>query len=153
MHDIDYTMPSELLSNPGWVDMLTKSFDPSEKMIRPELNDDFKSKADLLFSILRGRLRTHIEHRVQTELQQSHWCFDWARKNLSIVSAYMVLFGHVKDDISCIDDTGCLLTNPTTSSNYLLCTNDEATLQGCYLYYDKNDGVWRRSGKINRQRI
>ena len=128
MHDIDYTMPSELLSNPGWVDMLTKSFDPSKKMIRPELNDNLKSKADLLFLILRGRLHTHIEHRVQTEIQQSQWCFDWARKNLSVVSACMVLFGHVKDDISCIDDTGCLLTNPNTFSNYLLCTNNDEGL-------------------------
>jgi hypothetical protein len=46
----------------------------------------------------------------------------------------MVLFNHVKEDLKCLDETDSLLA---PISNFLLATNDEAWLEGAYLYEDK----------------
>mmetsp|Transcript_11258 Transcript_11258/g.19944 ORF Transcript_11258/g.19944 Transcript_11258/m.19944 type:complete len:198 (+) Transcript_11258:449-1042(+) len=56
----------------------------------------------------------------------------------------MVLFNHIKGDLSCLGNTACLLSNNT--NNFLLCTNEEAKFQGAYLHCDKNDEEWVRSG-------
>ena len=57
----------------------------------------------------------------------------------------MVLFQHVKNNLSCLDETTTLLGN---SQHFLLTSNSEANLQGAYLYYDSNNLVWIRSGKV-----
>jgi len=62
------------------------------------------------------------------------------------VAAYMILFGHVKRDISRIGDTQCLLVQSHTNK-YLVCTNDEGTLHGCYLYECSINLNWVRDGK------
>ncbi|KAL7502336.1 hypothetical protein ACHAXN_000316 [Cyclotella atomus] len=57
----------------------------------------------------------------------------------------MILSGHVIDDLTCLDETECLLTSNTSKfSKCQLCINHE----GAYLYYDVNKGVWIRSGKV-----
>ena len=58
----------------------------------------------------------------------------------------MVLVNHVRQDISCLDNLCCLL--PNTPRDVLLCKNEEAKLQGAYLYYDGNNENWIRSGKL-----
>ena len=57
----------------------------------------------------------------------------------------MVLFDHVKRDLSCLDESTTLLSVP---HNYLMIANVESNLQGAYLYYDMNDNKWIRSGKV-----
>ena len=47
----------------------------------------------------------------------------------------MVIFDHVKRDLSCLDEVTTLLSTPR---NYLLTVNVESNLQGAYLYYDLN---------------
>ena len=57
----------------------------------------------------------------------------------------MVLFNHIKPDVSCLDHSQCLLTS--NASFLKAISNQEAKLEGCYLYYDSNNGEWIRSGK------
>ena len=52
--------------------------------------------------------------------------------------------GHAKRNISCLDESECLLFNQT---KFLLCSNNESTLFGCYLFFDENNNIWIRSGK------
>ena len=81
---------------------------------------------------------------MKNESKRDHWCLKWAMKNLSVVAAYMALFDHIKGDIGCLSEMSCLLSSP---DKLLVCTNAEANLQGCYLYYDTNERLWIRSGK------
>jgi hypothetical protein len=60
------------------------------------------------------------------------------------MAAIMVLFSHVKPDISCLDHNQCLLAGPTF---FLKATNREAHMEGCYLHFDSNNNEWIRSGK------
>ena len=57
----------------------------------------------------------------------------------------MVIFDHVKRDLSCLDEVTTLLSTPR---NYLLTVNVESNLQDVYLYYDLNDEKWIRTGKV-----
>ena len=58
----------------------------------------------------------------------------------------MIYFKMVKEDVSCLDESKTLLSGP---EYYLPVVNDEeGLLQGVYLYYDSNDRVWIRSGKV-----
>jgi hypothetical protein len=57
----------------------------------------------------------------------------------------MVMFDHIKPDVSCLDQNQTLLNN--TSSFLKATTNREGGLEGCYMYYDMNNHEWIRSGK------
>ena len=67
------------------------------------------------------------------------------RVPLSVVAACMVMFGHVKDNISRLNESKCLLVK--LSNNFFLMTNAEADLWGCYLLWDTVKYKWIRSGK------
>ena len=83
--------------------------------------------------------------RISDEHKRKHWCLKWASKNPPAVAAIMVLFDHVKQDLSCLDHNQCLLAEP---KSFLKATsNQEANMEGCYLYYDNNNDEWIRSGK------
>ena len=98
--------------------------------------------------VLIQRLDSHISSRIIDKSKHSHWCLEWARKNIPQMSAIMTLFNHTKKDIECLDSCNTLLSQ---SSNFLLATNSEAKLQGAYLYYDTNDEIWVRSGKVSHR--
>ena len=57
----------------------------------------------------------------------------------------MVYFGHIKKDISCLDETKCLLANPNMNK-FLMCSEQTKNFFGCYLFFDMNEEVWIRSG-------
>ena len=142
LNDVDaLVMPHILINNSDWVILLFSIFDPHDKLARQVINDNTEKelgvKADLLYNILCGRFDIHIQNRIKTVSQKSNFSLGWAKKNLSAVAVYMVLVNHVKQDISCLDNLCCLL--PNTPKNFLLCTNEEAKLQGAYLHYDGND--------------
>ena len=61
---------------------------------------------------------------------------------ITIIAVIMVLFDHMKRDLSYLDEATTLLSTPR---NYLLTANVESDLQGAYLYYDLNDERWIRS--------
>ena len=143
-----FVLPDKLIKNSEWILLLFKVFNPHDKLspiIPNEQNtEELGKKANLLFHHLCGRLDIHIQSRLKKISHQSNFSLQWARKNFAITSVYMVLFNHVKGDLSCLGNTACLLSNNT--NNFLLCTNEEAKFQGAYLHRDKNDEEWVRSG-------
>ena len=90
----------------------------------------------------------HIQARVPDKKKHSHWCWQWAKSNFGHFAGIMTISGHVKKDIGCLGTTKCLLSSHT---NFLLVSNKEALLEGCYLYYDTNDNEWIRSGKVTNR--
>ena len=139
----EYISASSLLENNDWLSNVQKCLDPLEKLSRREINNECKRQADILKKVLIQRLDSHISSRIIDKSKHSHWCLEWARKNISQISANMTLFNHTKKDIECLDSCNTLLSQ---SSNFLLETNSEAKSQGAYLYYDTNDEIWVRSG-------
>lgn len=143
--------PSDILSDNSKIDAICSIFDPQDHLkkvdfkIRPLTSDVslLVAKADVLFDHLQTRLLTHVKLRVKPS-QRSHWCLQWARKNLAVVAAYMVWANHLKKDISCLSQTKCLLAK--AGDNFLCCTNIDATHLGCYLHYNTNEEMWVRSG-------
>ena len=102
-------------------------------------------KAKQLQSILLGRLTQHINIRIEDSRKKEHWCLNWARDNFAQMSAVMVLYDHVKEDIQCLDNTTTLLKS---IQNFVIVGEDEESMQGAYLYYDTNDEKWIRSRKV-----
>ena len=68
-----------------------------------------------------------------------------ASKNMAIVAAVMVLQSHLKDDLSSLDDSDCLLS--INAANFIKCS-EHPDREGAYLYFDLNRGVFVRSGKV-----
>ena len=137
--------PSTLLANSNWIDSVRQLFDSQGLMIQVETFDT--AMADALFTSLSTcRLRNHLRLKVKLS-KQSHWCWTWAQKNLSVVAAYMILFSHSKKDITRIHESESLLSHPN-ANKFLLCTNNEGNLQGCYLYYNNHGEKFIRSGKV-----
>ncbi len=64
-----------------------------------------------------------------------------AWKNLSIVASIMLLSNHLKMELKCLGEHACLLAVNTAFPNR----------EGAYLYFDGNQGVFVRSGKVVRQ--
>jgi len=147
--------PSVILNNPAKIDYLMSIFDPQGKLNQVVVNilkvppltvntNQLLIKADLLFEMYHHRFRSHIKRRVKVS-QQSHWCFSFAMTNLAVCAAWKVIVQHLKNDISCLDESECLLANPG-DNQYLLCANVELTLFGCYLTHCTNKEVFIRSG-------
>ncbi len=101
-------------------------------------------KADLLFAMLKACFQTHIKHKVKL-CQQTNMCLFWANKNLALVAAWMIVASHLKEDISYLDESKCLLVNPN-SNKFLVCSNEELFYHGCYLFHNRDEDAWIRSG-------
>jgi hypothetical protein len=69
--------------------------------------------------------------------QQSNRCLPWARKNLALVASWLIIASHVKEDISCLDESKCLFANPG-NNRFLVYLNKELSHLGCYLHYNQN---------------
>ena len=82
--------------------------------------------------MLTQRLDTHISNRISEKQKHYHWCLEWARK---IFLKYQRLWYY--------------LTKKYISN--ILITNSEAKFQCTYLYYDTNDEIWVRSGKVSHR--
>ena len=139
--------PDTLLQSREWVLNLYNSLDPNGHLISgdPIADTSLLQQSTILLNILQSRFMNHIERRLSdTPSKKSHWCIPWIQKNLSSVAAIMVMFRHMKDDISCLDESKTLLNSP---NNFILVTNDEEKKHGVYLYWDNNDSIWIRSGK------
>ena len=91
-----------------------------------------KSKGDFLVKLMKGRLKTLLKRCIETEAKQNHWALQLAFKNFAIVAAYMVVLDHVKNDLTCLDDTMSLLS-PNTD-RFLLCnTSPNVKVHICIL--------------------
>ena len=141
-------MPSTILADADKVKLIIQTFDPQDKLQHIDvvypLEKTLCDKVDMLFEKLQVRLGGHISRKVRPT-QQSHYVWKWARKNLAIVTVWMVIVSHVKDNIAVLDESKCLLS--PQKNRFFLCTNIESELFGCYLFFDTNDNIWIRSGK------
>jgi len=110
---------------------------------------DIQEQTNMLHGILQARLIRHIEQRIKDATKRDHYSLRWAAQNLGRVSAIMVIMGHVKKDITIAKSNSgtCLLRQPGDSF-IIAGTADILEQEGCYLYYDSEDGCWIRSGKV-----
>ena len=111
-------------------------------------------EVDLLTKLLWARLERHIKKRVTDAKKHSHWVWNFARLNISCVAAVMVLKGHARKNLEGIVDRGqvCLLRPPGAGGKFVpLSKSSEmaSKLQGCYLYFDPEQGNWIRSGEVS----
>jgi hypothetical protein len=62
-----------------------------------------------------------------------------------------VLADHGRDEPDTVDENACLLQYPTegVSNKFMMIVHDLLKAEGCYLYYDKVNHEWRRSGKVS----
>mmetsp|Transcript_22807 Transcript_22807/g.34556 ORF Transcript_22807/g.34556 Transcript_22807/m.34556 type:complete len:638 (+) Transcript_22807:612-2525(+) len=153
--DDEVVSPSELLSNQSWIQSVIKLFcleeyipscfkseAPLNAQQKKELTE-LQSKADILVKMLRQRLKEHVKIRAIS--RRDHWVWKLSRKNLALVAAYMILAGHTKSRIACIKEGGSLLS---PNANKFAPCRMQPKHEGCYLFFDYNDGVFIRSGKV-----
>jgi len=117
--------PSEILQDPSKVALLLEAFDPKGLLARIDyltrpLEKTLVGKVDLLYRKLQVHFRGHVMRRFRAS-QQTNYCLDWICRNLAVVAVWMVVVGHAKRNISCLEESGCLLFNQT---KFLLCSNN-----------------------------
>lgn len=143
---------STYLANGSWINLFIKAFRgimplPPNQPIAQSLMKD----ADALLDILQSRYNTHfVTHEMQEK--KGHQCFKWAECNLPRLSAAMTISTHVRNNLHkiSVNRSVTLLANPETSANAIFYNAREEEykkLEGCYLYYDTENGTWIRSGK------
>jgi hypothetical protein len=154
--DGDAISPSDLLDNEQWVKRTVELFDLDEyvpECFKAPHGDDeeerknerskLKKNADVLMKILRHRLKQHIDKRAAT--RKDHWAWKFARKNLAVVAAYMILADHTKSRVACVKEGNSLLS---PKENKFKPCKTSPKHEGCYLFFDSNNGVFIRSGKV-----
>ena len=149
----DRVLPSEILSDPLWRANVVKLFNlhkrDEELVARVDpgaaVSEESKATADRLDQILRQRFKKFLSWRIEEKPNRAHWSMKFARNNLPVVAAVMVLSGHLKTDLECLKDRDSLLI--TDESCFLKCEKcpDE---EGAYLYFDIVRKIFVRSGKV-----
>jgi hypothetical protein len=144
----DTVQPSSLLGNIAWVKFVTDLLDLERtSATSSKVSDSQKEKADLLLIKLREQFKVHVKERVKQASKQNHWILKFAFKNLPVVAATMVLLNRLKLDLKCLSKLSCLLA---CHSNHFIPCDAFPRREGAYLYYDINQGVFVRSGKVVR---
>ena len=147
----------------GWRDKVKAAFDHMDTIILPnDVNDQgsdgLQEETNILLKLLWARLDQHIIDRVP-QSKRKHWIWQFIRKNLSRVAAVMILFDHVVHDLErfATNPKKCLLRNVSSQGRsfvpLVVGTSDSFTsaakkTEGCYLYFDQEEAVWIRSGKV-----
>ena len=143
--------PSKLLGCPLWRASATRLFELHKRddglRVDPgaEVSTDMKLKADALITILQARFKTFVKQRIKQQNKRDHWCLRFAYNNLPLVAAIMILSGHTKIDLECLNERDSLLV--TDSSRYVNGA-DSPSSEGAYLYLDGVRQVFIRSGKV-----
>ena len=145
---------SDILRSPEKLAAIRAAFDPdgNYKMLAldelaPEVLSEELARADLLCDMLRSRMPWHVRNKVEDPSKRILPVWSWARKNMIIPAAWMVLVGHAKKNIQSIGERGSLL-NPSTN-NFLVCANSYLHMWGAYLVRDTGNDQWRRSGSAS----
>ena len=137
---------SLLLADTDFISLAKKCFDASDHM-KETLSENKLQSSNFLTRLLCSRLSNHVKKKIKDPRKHSHWCLKWAVSNLGRVAAIMCLNGHVKSDLECLR-VATLLGSET---NFCMAMNAKSTQQGAYLYYDRNDCKWIRSGKVTNR--
>jgi hypothetical protein len=143
-----------------WRDKVKAAFDPMDTVIfsNDRGADILQEETNTLLKLLWARLDLHIEDKVP-QSKRKHWIWKFVRKNLSRVAAAMILFDHAVHDLErfATDPTKCLLRNVSSQGRsfvpLVVGTSDSFTqaankMEGCYLYFDREEAEWIRSGKV-----
>jgi hypothetical protein len=143
-----------------WIDKVKLAFNPNQMVHFADLNAAaLQPQVDTLVKILWSRLLRHISFRVDVTKRGS-WVWNFVRENLGPVAAMMILVGHVQSHLLGNVDRGhvCLLRNPVGGGKMIPLlgedgsrTNAAKILQGCYLHFHREKGIWIRSGKATGQ--
>ncbi len=147
----EQVLPSELLSCNMWRANAVRLFNldkrDGEMRIDPgaEATDDMKRTADRLGQILRLRFKVFRKERIRQKSRRDHWSMNFAFNNIPVVAAVMVLSGHLKSDIECLNERDSLLI--TDSGCFVKCS-ETPDQEGAYLYFDMVRRVFVRSGKV-----
>jgi hypothetical protein len=144
-----------------WIEKVKLAFNPEQMVHFAEVSAAaLQPRVDILVRILWTRLQRHITHRVNNETKRGSWVWNFVRENLGPVAAMMILVGHVQSHLLGSVDRGhvCLLRNPVGGGKMIPLlgengsrTNAAKILQGCYLHFHREKGVWIRSGKATGQ--
>ena len=151
LEELDLVKPSSLLECPLWRANAVRLFGLQARSeglrVDPgaEVSEEKKVTANKLVLILRNRFKVFLKQRIKEKARRDHWCMRFALKNLPVVAAALVLSGHVKKDVSCLNGRDSLLV--TDSSCYVRCC-DMPDKEGAYLYMDTVRQVFVRSGKV-----
>ena len=86
-----------------------------------------------------------LRRRIRENACRDHWSMIFAFNNLPVVAVVLVLRGHVKSDLECLNEIYSMLV--TDSSCYVKCV-DCSDNEGSYLYYDMICQVFVRSGTL-----
>jgi hypothetical protein len=138
-------LPSKMLEDPTWVAQVDHCLNSSGWIDKQRISSELKNQAEKLLTLLLPRLTAHVTRRIQDPKKHDHWCFQWAAKNFGRVAAIMVLYGHMEEDLKCLDLSETLLGPP---GNFLLPVDEDGEQEGAYLYFDTNNSRWIRSGKV-----
>ena len=143
-HD-EFGIASDILKSDNFLSDINLCFNSTGNIsVATEINSEMANLADTLQARLIARLAVHVQQRLPPT-KHNHWCLLWFKKNIPIVSATMVVLNHVKFDLTCLGGNDCLLS---IQNNFRFASNSEGDLEGCYLYFDRNQSVWVRSGKV-----
>jgi hypothetical protein len=142
-------LPSSLLSNIVWVEFVIDFLDleRTSATASKQVSDNDKQKADLLLIKLHERFKSHVKEQMKQSTKQTHWIIKFAFRNLQVIAATMVLSNHLKLELKCLSKIACLLA---CSSNQFIPSQAFLRQEGAYLYFDFNQGVFVRSGKVIR---
>ena len=143
---------STYLGTSSWIESFRKGVrgiaEIDEGMV---VSNEQKRDADALLEIL---IQRYEEHFISHDMidKRDYQCFKWAFSNLPRIAAGMVLATHTRNNLHRlnINRNITLLANPESSvSSIFIDARKEETskLEGCYLYYDTEGGMWIRSGK------
>ena len=111
------------------------------------INNELMSNADSLALALRQRLDLHVSERVDAS-RHNHWTLGFTLDNIPPMAAAMCLVGHIVGDINMYGIHERLLHLPMREM-FQIVSGDLASLEGCYLYFDKCKYKWIRSGKTS----
>ena len=137
------TKASQFLHNKTWMKITQECF--HGMAITNQINDELTKNADKLHDILLTRLSNHIHHRISDNKKRDHWCLKWEARNMAQMSSLMILMGHIKIDLNCLDNNTTLLKS---CDNFEAVNDNHVNKQGAYLYFDTNNNSFIRSGKV-----
>ena len=145
---LDSKDASEILGNDSWISNVWKCFHTSSTLHHfPTITDSFRERADTLQTKLVHRLHQYLPTRLKDENKRSSWCWSWAERNFGFVAAIMMILGHIKEDFECFDEMFTLLDDE--SCFQVVEGSAIESNEGTYLYFDKNNKIWIRSGKVS----
>ena len=152
----DDRLPSFWLQNISWRRMLCSTI---KGVIRMEAEEEVTSEvgesADGVYKIILGRFRSHFVLRNCAE-KEDHYAFKWAKRNLARTVATLAFFGHINPRVHEFqtDSNVTLLAFPGNGGIFMDARMEpHKSLVGNYLYFDKQQQHWIRSGKVSAKNL